>query len=66
MTKPNFSAIVFEPRLCGLDYVKGVVPCEGGFIAAKCEKGKYTIAVPEGTEVEVKVPNGSEVEIIKY
>ena len=66
MTRPNFSAIVFEPKLCGLDYVKGVVPCEGGFIAAKCENGKYTIAVPEGTEVECKVPDGVQVEIIKY
>ena len=66
MTKPNFSAIVFEPKLCGLEYVKGVVPCEKGFIAARCEKGKYTLAVPEGTEVEVKVPDGSGIEIIRY
>ena len=65
-TSPNFTGIVFEPKLCGLEYVKGVVPCENGFIAAKCENGKYTIAVPEGTEVETRVPEGSEVEIIRY
>lgn len=66
MTKPNFSCIVFEPKMCGLDYVKGVVPCENGFVAAKCEKGKYTLVVPKGTEVEVKVPEGAEAEVIEY
>lgn len=66
MKEANFSSIVFEPKMCGLDYVRGVVPCEKGFIAAKCENGKYTIAVPEGTLVEVKVPEGAEVEVIKY
>ena len=66
MTKPNFKALVFEPKMCGLDYIKGVVPTEDGFIAAKCENGKYTLVVPEGTEVEVKVLDGAEVEIIRY
>ena len=66
MTKPNFTGIIFEPRMCGLDYIRGVIPTENGFIAAKCENGKCTIAVPDGTEVEVIVPDGTEVEVKKY
>lgn len=66
MTEANFKSIVFEPKMCTLEYIKGVVPCEKGFIAAKCENGKYMLAVPEGTKVEVRVPEGSEVEVIKY
>ena len=66
MKKANFSSIIFEPKMCGLSSVSGVVPTENGFIAAKCENGKYTIAVPDGTEVEVKVSEGAEVEVIRY
>jgi len=66
MTAPNFSSIVFEPKLCGLDYARGVVPTKDGFIAAKCENGKYSLAVPKGTKVEVKVPDGAEVEVTEY
>ena len=73
-TKPRFESIVFQPQICDLTHISGVVPTDGGLIAASYKQqnkdGKivnlFELAVPEKTEVEYILPENSEINIIRY
>ena len=68
MTEPDFTAIVFEPKPCDLENIKGVVPTSHGYIAASYNKEAKLcrLAVPKNIKTECKLPEGIELEIIKY
>ena len=71
MTKPDFAKIVFQPNVCDLTHISGVVPTSSGFIAASYKTDEnnikiFKLAVPKDTEVECILPDNSKIEIIKY
>ena len=70
MTKPEFNAIVFEPKPCDLVEMSGVVPTSNGLIAAsyKLIDGikHFRISIPKGIEVEYKLPENSVIKITEY
>lgn len=74
MTKPNFESIIFQPQICDLSHFSGVVPSNGGLIAASYKKqeinGKiinvFELALPEKTQVEYILPENSKINIIRY
>ncbi|MBQ8526107.1 MAG: alpha-L-rhamnosidase N-terminal domain-containing protein [Clostridia bacterium] len=74
MTQPGYKAIIFEPNICDLTSMSGVVPTVRGFIAASYKKleaegktvNKFELAVPEGIDVEYKLPENSIIDIIRY
>lgn len=58
--------IIFAPRPCDLEEMRGVVPIEKGFIAAKLKDKTFSLAVPKNFEVLCDIPENYKVEIIKY
>ena len=74
MTQPGYKAIIFEPAVCDLTSVSGVVPTPYGFVAASYKQiesegktvNKFEIALPEAIELEYKLPDSSVIEIIRY
>jgi len=67
---PNYAAVTFAPRPCDLDFFRGVVPTERGFIAASCRTvdgiREFTLAVPEDMEVQTELPENSRLTVIRY
>lgn len=68
MTEPDFASIVFEPKPCDLENLKGVVPTNHGYIAASYNKDEKLcrLAIPKAIKIECKMPEGINLEIIKY
>jgi len=62
--------VTFAPRPCDLDFFRGVVPTERGFIAASCRTvdgiREFTLAVPEDMEVQTELPENSRLTVIRY
>jgi hypothetical protein len=68
MTEPDFASIVFEPKPCDLENLKGVVPTSHGYIAASYNKDEKLcrLAIPKAIKIDCKMPEGINLEIIKY
>ncbi len=71
---PDFGSVMFEPNVCDLTSIKGVVPTKHGLIAVafeKCEKdgqptNKFTLAVPKSVKLEYRLPENSDISIMTY
>ncbi len=66
---PGYERLLFAP--CGVcDDVRGVVPTVKGLIGVRGERKngvmKYTVALPEGLEMETHLPDGAELTVKRY
>lgn len=66
LKEANWQKVIFAPRPCNLEEMKGVVPTEKGFIAVSLENKVFTLALPKTIEVSLDIPAGYKVNIIKY
>ncbi len=72
--KAEYKEVIFNPKMCDLTFVKGVVPTPKGFIGVSCEKinknGKtvnsFRLALPKSVKLSTSLPENSEIEVIKY
>ena len=66
---PGYARVLFAPAGV-LDRFAGVVPTVKGLIAVRCstQNGKqhYTLALPEGAELETVLPDGAELTVLTY
>ncbi len=61
----GYEQVLFRP--CGeVSEWKGVVPTPRGEIAARCQGGKYTVALPKGVKLNADLPEGADLKVIEY
>lgn len=69
--KSNYDEMIFEPKVCDLTEIAGVVPTPKGFVGVKYETlangvKKFRLALPKAIKLTTKLPENSEIEVIEY